>query len=96
MSTLLLREYKSMVASFGCMVCGQQASLHHPRFCSGMAQRSSDWLVIPLCPYHHQSGGYGTAIHAGQQAFEQNHGTEEQLLAKVIERAYVRLLSEGQ
>ena len=83
-----LRDYKSRVADLGCIVegCGAEAMLHHPRFCAGMGQRSSDWLVIPLCPDHHQNGGLGTAIHAGQHIFEQNHGTEAQLLAKVIQR----------
>ena len=81
-----LRDYKSRVAALGCIVCGAPAMLHHPRFCAGMGQRASDWLVIPLCPDHHQNGGLGTAIHAGQHIFEQNHGTEAQLLAKVIQR----------
>ena len=83
-----LKDYKSQVADFGCIICGGQAMLHHPRFAAGMAQRSSDWLVIPLCPDHHQNGGHGVAIHAGQATFEQNFGTEEQLLAKVIERVW--------
>jgi hypothetical protein len=91
---IMLKEYKSMVADLGCIVCGAPAMLHHPRFCAGMGQRSSDWLVIPLCSDHHQNGGYGTAIHAGQQAFEQNHGTEEQLLAKTIERVYFRVRNQ--
>jgi hypothetical protein len=83
-----LTDYKRRVAELGCIVegCGAAAMLHHPRFCVGMGQRSSDWLVIPLCSAHHQHGGYGTAIHAGQQCFEQNHGTEAELLAKVIRR----------
>ena len=82
-----LSHYKSRVADLGCIVCGAPAMLHHPRFCAGMGQRSSDWLVIPLCDRrHHQNGGLGTAIHAGQHIFEQNHGTEAQLLAKVIQR----------
>jgi len=88
MTTGILGEYKNMVADFGCAVCGAPAALHHPRFAVGMGQRASDWLVIPLCGPHHQTGGYGTAIHAGQQAFEQNHGTEEKLLAQTLEKVF--------
>ena len=90
MSSLALRAYKSTVAELGCAVrgCGRQAHLHHPRFASGMAQRASDWLVIPLCPEHHQDGGHGVALHAGQTTFERLYGTEEELLAQTIERVY--------
>ena len=88
MTTRQLREYKSRVADLGCIVhgCGAPAMLHHPRFCVGTSQRASDWLVIPLCDGHHQNGGHGVAIHAGQSTFEQNFGTEAELLAKVIQR----------
>lgn len=81
-----VKEYKNMVAEGGCIICGSPAQLHHPRFCCGMAQRASDWLVIPLCPDHHQNGGYGVALHAGQTTFEQNYGTEAELLARTIGR----------
>lgn len=81
-----VEQYKSLVASLGCVVCGKPSSLHHPRFCVGMGQRSSDWLVIPLCPDHHQHGGFGVAIHAGQGTFEKNFGTEQELLAKTIQK----------
>lgn len=85
----LLRSYLDAVSEYGCIVCGSQTSLHHPRFAAGMAQRSPDWLVIPLCPNHHQHGGHGVAIHAGQATFEQNYGSEAELLAKTIERAWL-------
>jgi len=93
MSTLALRAYKSMVADLGCIVdlCGAPAMLHHPRFAAGLSQRSSDWLVIPLCQEHHQTGGHGVAIHAGQTTFERLYGTEEDLLAKTIERVYTEM-----
>ncbi|MBU1567749.1 MAG: Ref family protein [Proteobacteria bacterium] len=78
-------QYKNRVAEIGCIICGCPACLHHPRFCIGMSQRSSDWLVIPLCPAHHQTGGFGVAIHANKVAFEGNFGTEQELLAKVIQ-----------
>lgn len=80
------KQYMDRIASLGCIVCGRPATLHHPRFAVGMAQRNSDWLVIPLCKTHHQDGGWGQAIHAGQTVFERNHGTEPELLAKTIQK----------
>jgi hypothetical protein len=92
MSSLELRAYKALVADLGCAVegCRRPAHLHHPRFAAGMSQRSSDWLVIPLCPDHHQQGGHGVAIHAGQSTFEGLYGSEESLLAQTIERVFRR------
>ena len=51
-----------------------------------MGQRASDLDTIPLCPHHHRTGGYGTAIHAGRKGFERNFGTETDLLAITRER----------
>jgi hypothetical protein len=71
------------VADLGCIICHQPAEIHHLRTGMGMAQRNSNLNVIPLCPLHHRTGGYGTAFHAGRKAFEQNFGTEEELLKRV-------------
>ena len=83
---MTLEEYKNLVAEQGCIITGRPAELHHPRFCCGMSQRAADWLIIPLAPEHHRTGGFGMALHAGQATFEQNFGTEEELLARTIER----------
>jgi len=50
-----------------------------------MSQKASHFLAIPLCPAHHRTGGKGYALHAGQEMFERNFGTEPQLLAATIE-----------
>jgi hypothetical protein len=71
------------VADLGCIICHQPAERHHLRAGVGMGQRNTNFNVIPLCPLHHRTGGYGTAIHAGIKAFEQNFGTEQQLLTRV-------------
>ncbi|MCP4493283.1 MAG: DUF968 domain-containing protein [Gammaproteobacteria bacterium] len=83
-----LTDYKNEVASLGCLIkgCNQPANLHHPRFCCGIGQRASDWLVVPLCAYHHQNGGYGMALHAGQATWEKNFMTEQELVAETIKR----------
>lgn len=52
-----------------------------------MGQRSPHYLVIPLCPDHHQSGGAGVAYHASPKQFEALYGTELDLLAQTIEAA---------
>ena len=97
MSTLALRAYKNLVADLGCAVhgCGKQAMLHHPRFAAGAGQKSSDWLVIPLCSDHHQHGGHGVAIHAGQTTFERLYGTEEKMLAQTIEKVFAAMTSRA-
>ncbi len=81
-----INQYKNKVASLGCIISKQPAVLHHPRFSVGLAQRESDWLVIPLSPYHHTLGPYGQAIHNGKATFEKNYGTEAKLLAKTIQK----------
>lgn len=79
----------SRVAGLGCIVCrneyGQRtpAAIHHIRAGQGMSQRATNFEVIPLCSLHHQNGGHGVAIHAGQKTWESLYGTELELLAQV-------------
>ncbi len=80
-------EWKNRVAELGCLICRMPAELHHTRFSAGLGQRASDYLVIPLCPEHHRTGGAGVAIHAGQQTFEGLYGTEVELLSRTIKEA---------
>ncbi len=77
------KAHMGKVADLGCIICGRPAELHHPRQGAGMGQRASSYDVIPLCPDHHRTGGYGTAIHAGRWDWQKKHGTEADLLAKV-------------
>jgi hypothetical protein len=48
-----------------------------------MSLRAPHLLTIPLCPYHHQTGPFGEAVHNGKRTFEANFGTEQELLAQV-------------
>lgn len=84
------KRYMNCVAELGCIVegCGAPAEIHHPRFAAGMAQKASNFLVIPLCPEHHRNGGHGVAIHAGQATFCAMYGEEEELLAMTIKRVF--------
>jgi hypothetical protein len=72
-----------IVVSLGCIICGEAAEAHHPRTGAGMARKSPHCDVISLCPAHHRTGGYGVALHAGQQIFEERYGTEAELLEQV-------------
>jgi hypothetical protein len=83
MKTKAEKEHMNRVAELGWMSGHQPAGTHHLRTGMGMAQRNTNFNVIPLCPLHHRTGGYGTAIHAGIKAFEKNFGTESQLLERV-------------
>ena len=82
------KRHMNRVAEIGCIVCKlfhekyTLASIHHVREGLGMGQR--DHLkVIPLCPWHHQIGGVGVAIHASKKEFENNFTTEIELLKKI-------------
>jgi hypothetical protein len=81
------KQWLSKVADLGCLICGAPAEIHHIRTGQGMGQRASNFLVIPLCEFHHRLGAFGEAIHAGQREFEIQHGCNElDLLAEVIRR----------
>ena len=86
--------YMDFVAGLGCIVddCDSPACLHHPRggFANGY-RKSSDWLVIPLCPEHHQ-GGY--SIHGSPELFKKIEGSEAELLARTIEKVFRKLKNE--
>lgn len=75
--------YLDAVAKLGCCLCLKPAQIHHVRAGEGAGQRAADYRAIPLCPKHHQTGGYGIAIHAGKDSWENNYGTEEKLLEYV-------------
>ena len=91
MTTKAEREHLSKVAEIGCIVClnenyGQSpAEIHHIRSGKGMAQRASNYEVIPLCPIHHRNGGHGVAVHAGIETWQERFGTEVELLEQVKE-----------
>lgn len=77
------KRHMNAVAQLGCIVCRLRgygetpAAIHH---LEGKTKPGAHFLVIPLCGIHHQTGGYGTALHAGKKAFEKKFGTESYLL----------------
>ena len=72
------------VRALPCVVCGMTPSeAHHIREGSGMGQKAGDHEAISLCPYHHQTGPFGEAVHNGKRTFEAKYGTELELLEHV-------------
>jgi len=78
------QDYLSWLASLGCIICSMPAEIHHLTG-AGMALKNPDERAIPLCPRHHRLGGYGVAVHAGVKTWERNYGTQEELLAKIVQ-----------
>lgn len=83
------REHLDRLQYLGCIVCRNEGygytppAIHHLRSGAGMSQRGSHFEAIPLCPTHHNNGGHGVALHAGQKTWEAKFGTERELLAQV-------------
>lgn len=80
----------SRVAGLGCIVCknlgheDSPAEIHHCSKGTGLSVRADNFHVIPLCHLHHRAGGHGVAVHAGRQTWENNFGTESELLVQVL------------
>lgn len=85
------KEHLSRVAAIGCVAClnmgyeDTPAEIHHLLTGKGASQRAPHRRTIPLCPWHHRTGGFGNAIHAGIQTWESVHGTETELLEQTEE-----------
>lgn len=78
------------IAEMPCAVCSiteqpqdGATCVHHIRDGAGLSQRSSHFLTVPLCYYHHQGGG---GIHKlGTRLFETRYKLSElDLLAFAI------------
>ena len=88
------KDYLSRVANLGCIVCrnlgfgiapAEYVAIHHIRDGQGMSQKAPHTETLPLCAAHHQNGGRGVALHAGQKTWERLYGTERELLEQVRE-----------
>lgn len=83
------KAHLDSVSRLGCIACekmgieGTPANLHHVRKNS---ERRNHFKTLPLCPIHHQTGGHGVAVHAGEETWEEIFGSQEDLLAEVAER----------
>jgi len=99
------KQWMDDITSLGCVVCRNEghgptpAEVHHIRATAGMGQRADNTDSIPLCPPHHRLGGYGVAFHAGPAVWQEQFGTELELLSQTrrdVEhmRARLSLLQE--
>lgn len=83
------KEWFRDLVELGCVACRNTfgvysiPEIHHIRKGQGIAQRADHKETLPLCPPHHRTGGHGVAIHAGQKTWEENYGTETELLEQV-------------
>lgn len=77
------RVWMARVAALPCSLCGDHGvQLHHIREGQGMAQRASNFLVVPLCPDCH-NGPLG--VHGDKTMLRIKKVTELDLLANTIE-----------
>jgi len=85
-ATAAEKRHMDSVCRMGCIVCRNlgfgetPCEIHHVRFLVGGGQRAGNLDVLGLCPPHHRLGGHGVAYHAGPETWEENFGTERELL----------------
>lgn len=71
------------VAQLPCVLCGSHGvQVHHIREGQGMAQRASNFLVVPLCPDCHQGP---SGVHGDKSMMRIKKMTELDMLAQTIE-----------
>ena len=90
MTTKTEKEWMNKVANLGCYMCrhlgygATPAQIHHLREGVGMAQRNSNFLVVPLCDRHH-SNASPDGIHGGRKAWKLAQVGEMDALADTLE-----------
>ena len=87
------------IAELGCAACYKEgnitpATIHHIRSMGGPAGGSNrghgEFLVLPLCHYHHQGA---VSIHATPTKFKMLYGTEVELFNQTLKRLAEKLSS---
>lgn len=90
MTTKAERDYMGRVAELGCFLCNKlgygyvAAQVHHLREGMGMAQRNSNYVVVPLCDTHH-SNASPDGIHGQRRAWKLAQVDEIDALAWTLE-----------
>jgi hypothetical protein len=84
------KAHMDRVAELGCILCKHlnapqlsKTDLHHLREGQGMAQRASNWLVVPLCHDSCHQGPLG--IHGNKTLLRIAKADEMDLLAWTLE-----------
>lgn len=88
MATKAESRHMGRVAELPCACCGAMGvQVHHLRAGQGMAQRASNWLVVPLCePCHTGSRG----VHGDKSMMRMMKLSELDMLANTIEALYCK------
>lgn len=78
------REHMGWVASKGCLVCKQPATVHHVSSDGMKRVTRSSWLTVPLCPRHHliQHGPHESVEALGHGGFTKMHDIDLLKMAK--------------
>lgn len=85
-ATIEDKKWMSAISELGCIVCKNlgygfsPSAIHH---IDGKTKKGAHLKTIPLCGAHHQTGGYGIALHAGMRNWESLYGTQQELLIQV-------------
>ena len=77
------KRHMAAVAALGCCVCRREFGIYSPagiHHTDGKTKPGAHKRVLPLCDKHHQTGGYGVALHAGRVEWERRYGTQEELM----------------
>jgi len=81
-------KYRERVRGLSCVVCGGGTIAHHATKIpfdnlpstliagGSMGGKAPDALCFPLCPYHHNQGNKGIAIHEGVEIWEELYGEQ--------------------
>lgn len=84
-----VQRHMGRVAELPCCLCGTQpVELHHILEGRTPGRKSSDWLVIPLCPDCHRGSHNG--IHGQQAMLSVMKTTELELLANTLEKIFAQ------
>ena len=87
------KQWLNKLSEFGCCICKRYhdvidappANIHHIREGVGLGEKSSSYLCIPLCHYHHQSGPAGKAFHTSPKQWIKAYGKESEMLEWVLD-----------
>jgi hypothetical protein len=85
------RHYMGLVAGLGCKICGDLAEIHHNTKNRGYGAKSSNYDIMPLCPYHHR--GSNGIHHIGVKTWEAKYGDQDDLVNQVKLKIYSDILN---
>lgn len=96
MTTAAQRRFWTQIVDMGCLICAGDAEIAHLHGGSlvpiiGVKAKGKkiprlNWIVAPLCPYHHRLGPFGDALDLGVAVWELRHGDQSDLIDELIRR----------